>query len=127
MYPEHLKYTSGHEWLRDDGEVFVVGVTDHTVELLGTVTCVDLPQVGVVVWQGDEVATVESVSDAAEVCAPVGGRIVEVNQALEARPELVNEAPYEIGWFFKIEDVKVAEIDALLDAAAYRRFVAENV
>ena len=127
MYPEHLRYTEDHEWLRDDGDVFVVGITDHAAELLGDVTYVELPQVGMVVRQGEEVAVVESVKAASDVFAPVGGRVVEVNQDLEGRPELVNESPYEAGWLFKLEDVRSAETDKLMDATAYRRFAAENV
>jgi len=127
MYPEHLKYTRDHEWLRDDGDVFVVGITDHAAELLGDVTYVELPQTGTIVRQGDEAAVVESVKAASDVFAPVGGRIVAVNTALEGRPELVNESPYRDGWFFKLEDVNTIEVDALMNVAAYRRYVAENV
>ncbi len=127
MYPEHLKYTREHEWLRDDGEVFVAGITDHAAELLGEVTYVELPRAGIRVRQGEEVATVESVKAASDVYAPVAGRIAAVNEELEARPELVNESPYDAGWFFKLEDVNTAEADELMDATAYRRFVVENV
>ncbi len=126
-FPEHLKYTKDHEWLRDDGGVFVVGVTDHAADLLGDVTFVELPAVGMKIRQGSEAATVESVKAAGEVYAPVGGRVSEINEALEDHPELVNQSPYESGWFFKLDDVNKAEIDDLLDAEAYKRFVAENV
>lgn len=125
MYPEHLKYTKDHEWLRDDGDVFVVGITDHAAEILGVVTYVELPEVGLVVRQGEQVATVESVTAASDVYAPVGGRVVAVNEALEADPGLVNQGPYE-AWFFKLKGVTTAQMDTLLDAATYGRFVAEN-
>ena len=127
MYPEHLKYTKDHQWVRDDGDVFVVGVTDHTAELLGEVTYVELPQVGMAVRQGEEIAVVESVTAASDVYAPVGGRIVAVNGELEQRPALAHESPYDAGWFFKLEDVKTSEMDNLMDADTYRRYVAENV
>jgi len=127
MYPEHLRYTTEHEWIRDDGEVFVVGVTDHAAEMLGDVTYVELPRVGMAVAQGVEIAAVESVKAASDVYAPVGGRVAAVNEELEARPELVNEDAYGEGWFLKLEGVKTAEMDKLMDATAYRRFVAENV
>ncbi len=126
MFPEHLKYTSDHEWLRDDGDAFVVGVTERAAELLGDVTYIELPQIGTKVRQNEEVATVESVKAASDVYAPVGGKIVAVNEDLESQPELVNRDPYEAGWFFKLENVNAAETDKLMDASSYRRFVAEN-
>ncbi|HEO70920.1 MAG TPA: glycine cleavage system protein H, partial [Candidatus Hydrogenedentes bacterium] len=85
-----------------------------------------LPDVGMKVRQGVEVATVESVKAASDIYAPAGGRVCEVNEMLEDQPELVNQDPYGEGWFFKLEGVKTAELDELMDAAAYRRYVAEN-
>ena len=125
MYPEHLRYSEDHQWLRDDGEVFVVGITDYAAEMLGKVTCIELPPVGMKVRQGDEIATVDSVNATSDVYAPVGGRVVAVNKTLPERPELVNEDPYA-AWLFELEEVRSAELDQLLDAAAYARFVAEN-
>lgn len=126
IFPEHLKYTAEHEWVRDDGDVFVVGITDHAAELLGDITYAELPEVGLVLHQGEEVATVESVKAASDVYAPVDGRVVAVNEALVDEPGLINQRPYE-AWFFKLEDVSTAQVDALMDATAYKRYVAENV
>lgn len=123
MSPVHLKYTEDHEWIRDDGGVFVVGITQYAAEQLGDVAYVELPDTDVEVEEGEEVATVESVEAASEVHAPVGGIIVEVNEALEERPGLINEGPYEDGWLFKIEDVDPEELDDLLDAAEYEAFL----
>lgn len=127
MFPEHLKYTADHAWLRDDGDLFVVGITDHAAELVGDVSYVELPQVGMTVRQGEEIAVVESVKASSDVYAPVGGRIVAVNEELEAHPEWVNEDPYEKGWFFKLQGVNTAETDCLMTADAYWRSTAENV
>lgn len=123
MSPAHLKYTEDHEWIRDDGVIFVVGITQYAAEQLGDVACVELPQTDVEVVAGEEVATVESVETASDVHAPVGGIIVEVNEALEERPGLINESPYEDGWLFKLEDVDPEELDDLLDAAEYEAFL----
>ena len=125
MYPEHLRYTESHEWVRDDGSVYVVGITDFAAEQLGDITYVELPEVGEEFSQDEEAATVESVKAASEVYAPIGGRIVEVNKALEDAPEIINRSPYEDGWFFKLADTDVAEFAGLMDAAAYAIFVKE--
>lgn len=123
MSPGHLKYTEDHEWIRDDGGIFVVGITQYAAEQLGDVAYVELPETDVEVEEGAEVATVESVEAASEVHAPVGGIIVEVNEALEERPGLINESPYDDGWLLKIEDVDPEELDDLLDATEYEAFL----
>jgi glycine cleavage system H protein len=125
MNPEHLKYTENHEWIRDDGGVYVVGITAYAAEQLGDITYVELPQVGEEFAQDDEAATVESVKAASDVYTPVGGCVVEVNKALEEHPEIINKSPYGDGWFFKLDGVDVAEFDFLMDAAAYERFLKE--
>ena len=125
MNPEHLKYTENHEWIRDDGGVYVVGITAYAAEQLGDITYVELPQAGEEFAQDGEAATVESVKAASDVYAPVGGCVAEVNKALEEHPEIVNKSPYENGWFFKLDGVDVAEYDSLMDAAAYERFLKE--
>ncbi|HNR34286.1 MAG TPA: glycine cleavage system protein GcvH [Candidatus Hydrogenedentes bacterium] len=125
MYPEHLRYTESHEWIRDDGGVYVVGITDFAAEQLGDITYVELPEVGEEFAQDGEAATVESVKAASDVYAPIGGRVVEVNRALDNAPEIVNRSPYEEGWFFKLVDCDAAEFDGLMTAAAYARFVKE--
>lgn len=123
MYPENLKYTNEHEWVRADGDVYTVGITDYAAEQLGDVTYVELPEVGKAVKQHGEAATVESVKAASDVYAPIEGTIAEVNEALEDTPELVNESPYEKGWFFKLKDIDASQLDELMDPAAYADFV----
>jgi len=126
MNPQHLKYTQNHEWIRDDGKVFVVGITEYAVDQLGDITYIELPEVGLDVAQDDDVASVESVKAASEVYAPVGGRVVEVNERLLDQPEIVNKSPYEDGWFFKLEGVERAEFDSLMSAAAYEIYLKEQ-
>ena len=125
MNPKHLKYSEDHEWIRDDGGVYVVGITEYAAEQLGDITYVELPEVGEEFSQGDEAGTVESVKAASDVYAPVGGRVVAVNKKLGESPEIVNKNPYDDGWFFKLEDVDVTEFDALMSAEAYDRFLKE--
>ncbi len=123
MNPEDLKYTEAHEWIGFQKGAYVVGITDFAQEQLGEITHVDLPEVGAKAQQGDPVAAVDSVKAWSEVYAPVSGIVVAVNEALENEPERVNKDPYGAGWFFKMGDVNVADLDALMDAAAYREFL----
>jgi glycine cleavage system H protein len=125
-FPKGLKYTSEHEWIRDDGgDVYTVGITEHAAEQLGDVTYVELPEVDMELDQGQATGAVESVKAASDVYAPIGGHVSEVNQELESRPELVNQSPYDEGWFFKIAEGNLREFDKLMDAKAYTRFVEE--
>jgi len=112
--PSTLKYAASHEWLADDG---TVGITDHAQEQLGDVVYVELPEVGREVTAGEAVAVVESVKTASDIYAPASGRVTAVNDELSGTPELVNSAPYEGGWLFKLEVTE--ESAELLDAAAY--------
>jgi glycine cleavage system H protein len=125
MNPRHLRYSENHEWVRDSGGVYVVGITEYAAEQLGDITYVELPQVGDEFAQDDEAATVESVKAASEVYAPVGGTVVAVNGALDEHPELINKGPYEQGWMFKLGDAEVAEFDSLMDVAAYEKYLKE--
>lgn len=125
MARKDLWYTENHEWVRDDGEVFTVGITDYAAEQLGDVTYVELPEVGEEFAQNEEAATVESVKAASDVYAPVSGRIAEANDALIDKPELVNKDPYGDGWFFKLDSVNAAELDDLMDAEAYEKYIKE--
>ena len=123
MNPDDLRYSEEHEWIGElDGQYFV-GITDYAQAQLGDITYVELPEVGRVIEVSEEAAVVESVKAASDVYAPVSGRIVEINEALEAQPELVNKDPYGRGWFFKLEDVDATEFDALMDISAYRTYV----
>jgi glycine cleavage system H protein len=117
--PANLKYAASHEWARldDDGSV-AVGISDHAQEALGDIVFVELPAVGRVVKAGEECAVVESVKAASDIYAPISGEVVEVNQAVADAPESINSDAYA-AWLFRIKPSNVAELDALLDAAAY--------
>ena len=117
--PQDLYYAKTHEWVRLDDDVAVVGITDFAQNQLSDLTFVELPEVGTAVEAGDEVAVLESVKAASDIYAPIAGEIVEVNDALEDAPELVNNNPYEEGWLFKIKFVKEEDVDDLLDADSY--------
>ncbi len=127
MYPSDAKYTKDHEWIRAEGDEYVVGITSFAAEQLGDVTYVELPEVGTTFGVNDEVATVESVKAASDLYSPVGGRVTAINDALEDQPELVNEGPHEQGWFFKLTDVDKAEYDYLMDAKDYEAYAKEQV
>jgi glycine cleavage system H protein len=118
-----LRFTKDHEWVRFDGDVATVGITDHAQTALGDVVFVELPEVGRVVSAGEACAVVESVKAASDVYAPLAGRIVEVNTALADNPGLVNAEPTGEGWFFRIEPANPAEAEALMDETAYAAFL----
>lgn len=118
--PSDLKYRESHEWVRqEDGEGVVVGITDHAQAELGDMVYVELPEPGMSYAQGDACAVVESVKAASDIYAPVSGEVVEVNDALEDDPGLVNNDPYGDGWLFRIEPSDESEFDGLMDADAY--------
>jgi glycine cleavage system H protein len=117
------KFTKDHEWVRLDGGVATVGITDHAQNALGDVVFVDLPEVGRQVTAGEAVAVVESVKAASDVYAPIAGKVVAVNAALSDNPGAINAAPTTEGWFFKIEPADANEIAALMDESAYAAFV----
>lgn len=121
-----LKYSREHEWVRLDGDVATVGISDFAQSQLGDVVFVELPAVGKQVTQDGEAAVVESVKAASDVFAPVSGEVVEVNGALEEDPELVNQAPTGDGWFMKIKLSNPAELDGLMDEVAYNDFVSSQ-
>ncbi|MBO21420.1 MAG: glycine cleavage system protein H [Rhodospirillaceae bacterium] len=116
------KYTEEHEWVEVDNETGVIGISDYAQEQLGDVVFVELPDVGKLLDRGDEVAVVESVKAAAEVYAPVGGEVIEVNGALNEDPSLVNSDAFGDGWFAKLRLTDPAELDELMDALAYKTF-----
>jgi len=119
-----LKFTEDHEWLLIEGESATVGITDYAQNALGDVVFVELPAPGTDVAKGDEAAVVESVKAASEVYAPATGTITEGNPGLEDNPALVNQDPEGEGWFFKMSLQDAGEVDAMMDEAAYRDFVA---
>lgn len=118
-----VKFSKDHEYVAVDGDVAVVGITDYAQSQLGDVVFVELPAVGKALKQGEEAAVVESVKAASEVFAPVSGTIVEVNEALPDSPATVNEDPQGKGWFFKIRLASPAELDGLMDEAAYQALI----
>lgn len=113
------KYTSTHEWIKVEGDVATIGITDHAQAELGDVVYVDLPNVGRAVAAGDTVGSVESVKAVSDIYSPVSGEIVEVNDSLGSQSELVNTAPYDNGFMFKVRLSNTAELDGLLSAEAY--------
>ena len=118
-----MKFSKDHEWVRQDGDLATVGITDHAQNALGDVVFVDLPEPGRMVAAGEAIAVVESVKAASDVYAPISGRVVEVNAALTDDPGLINREPTGEGWFFKLEPADMAELDGLMDAAAYQALV----
>lgn len=117
--PDDLKYTAEHEWARADGGTVRVGVTDYAQEALGDVVYVSLPEVGAKVEQGQPFGEIESTKSVSDLYAPVTGTITARNDALDGRPELVNSDPYGEGWIVEIEPADAAQLEGLLDAAAY--------
>ena len=127
--PSDLKFLASHEWIRlIDDNVVVVGISDHAQDQLGDVVFVELPGVGDSVVSGDEAAVVESVNAASEVYSPFTGEVVEVNEALEGNPELVNSSPYEDGWFFKLKvsDENLENIHSFMNADSYLSRLDDN-
>ena len=120
---DDLKYTDSHEWLKVEGEVAKVGITDHAQSQLTDIVFVELPEVGKEVKKGDELCVVESVKSVSELYAPVSGKIANVNKSLEETPETINESPYDEGWLVEIEVSDKAEIDSLLDANSYKKII----
>lgn len=120
------KYTEDHEYAHLDGDVATIGITKHAQQQLGDVVYVELPEVGKSFARGDEAAVVESVKAAAEVYAPVSGEVTQANEELEGNPGLVNEDPEGGAWFFKLKLSDKSELDGMMDADAYAKFVAEQ-
>ena len=124
MIPGELKYTSEHEWVRVDGQDIVsVGITHYAQESLGDIVFVSLPSIGATVSAGDSCGEVESTKSVSELYAPVSGEVAEVNQALEANPEIINSAPYGDGWLMKIRVGDPAQLDGLLSASEYEGII----
>ena len=126
--PSDLKFLDSHEWIKEDENTVIVGISDHAQSELGDVVFVELPAVGDEFVSGDEAAVVESVKAASEVYTPISGEVIEVNDALEENPELVNTSPYEEGWFFKLKvsDENLGSIDSLMTAEEYSSMLDGN-
>ncbi len=118
-----MKFTEDHEWLRVEGDLVIVGITEHASEQLGDVVFVDLPEAGRSVSTGDEVVVIESVKAASDILAPLDGEIVAVNDALADTPALVNEDPLGAGWFFKMKVANLSALEGFMDEAAYKALI----
>lgn len=123
--PAELRFAESHEWARQEGDLIVVGISDHAQEALGDVVFVELPEIGKVFAVGDAAGVVESVKAASDIYSPVTGEVVEVNEALSGEPELLNSAPYS-SWIFKVKPSDAAgDLAKLLDAAGYKAAIGE--
>jgi glycine cleavage system H protein len=123
VYPDDLKYSSEHEWVRSPGETHGavrIGITHFAQDALGDIVYVSLPEVGSEIAAGDTVGELESTKSVSDIFSPVGGKVVARNDALDATPELVNSDPYGEGWLFEVAVSDTAEVDGLMDAAAYQ-------
>jgi glycine cleavage system H protein len=125
-YPNDLLYTEDHEWVRKEGSLCTIGITQFAVEQLGDVTQVDLPREGEALKQRDVFASVESVKAVSDVYAPISGKVVKINTPLQDSPEYVNEEPYDGGWMIQVEPSKPEELEKLMSCEAYEAFLKEN-
>jgi len=123
--PSNLHYTESHEWVRAEGDVLFVGITDFAQDALTEVVWVDLAEVGASVQAMGACASVESVKSVSEVNSPLEGEVLESNTALEDNPEMINEDPYGDGWIFRLQPTDISNIEGLLDAAAYIALIGE--
>jgi len=125
--PANLKYAKSHEWLKpmDDGTC-LIGITEHAQDQLGDMVFVEVPDVGRKLAVGEACAVVESVKAASDVYSPIGGEVVESNQALADAPELLNQSPYDQGWLMRLRPSNPADVNALLDSKSYAALIAEE-
>ena len=121
--PAQLKYTTDHEWVRIEGDMAFIGITDYAQGELGEIVYVDVPTEGETVAAGEVFGSIEAVKTVADLLMPVEGEVVELNAALEDQPELVNNDPYFEGWFIKLKLAEPAKVETLMDAAAYSSFL----
>ena len=126
-YPDDVRYTKEHEWVRAEGGVVRIGITDFAQDALGDVVYVDLPDVGTPVRAGEAFAEVESTKSVSDVFSPVEGSIVERNPLLDEHSELVNQQPYGDGWLVLVTPADPSAVEGLMDAAAYRAFVEDGI
>lgn len=124
-FPTNIKYTNEHEWIRLEGDIAYVGITDYAQQQLGDIVFIDVPTEGETLEKGETFGTVEVVKTVSDLFLPIGGEILEVNPQLEEHPELVNQDPYGEGWIIKLKPTDAGEMDELLDAAAYKEIINE--
>jgi len=123
-FPANIKYTKDHEWIRIEGEVGFIGITDYAQGELGDIVFVELPAAGKKVVAGQAFGTVEAVKAVSDLFAPLSGEVLEVNKKVHDTPEVVNKDPYEQGWMIKVKLEKTSELTGLLDVEAYKKLVA---
>lgn len=124
-FPENLKYTKDHEWIRIDGNVGTIGITEYAQGELGDIVFVELPAAGKKVETGQSFGTVEAVKAVSDLYSPVNGEVKEVNKEIQDSPELVNKEPYERGWMIKVTLANIDEVKDLLDVEAYKKLIAK--
>ena len=124
-FPQNLKYTNEHEWIRLEGDEAYVGITDYAQEQLGDIVFVDVTTEGETLEKGEVFGTIEVVKTVSDLFLPIGGEVLEINPELEEHPELVNKDPYGDGWLIKIKPTDTTEMDELLDAEAYKQIIDE--
>ncbi|MEY8708824.1 glycine cleavage system protein GcvH [Bacteroides faecichinchillae] len=122
-FPQNLRYTNEHEWIRVEGDIAYVGITDYAQDQLGDIVFVDIPTVGESLEAGESFGTIEVVKTISDLFLPVEGEVLEQNEALEENPELVNKDPYGEGWLIKMKPVELKDVENLLDAEAYKAVV----
>lgn len=123
--PSDLKYAKSHEWCRIEGKIATVGISDYAQSELGDVVYAELVEAGTELARGASIGSLESVKSVSDIYAPVGGKIIEINPALEDTPEVINSDPYDDGWILKIEISDPSELESLMDAAKYRESIGE--
>ena len=126
MIPSDRRFTETHEWVKIEGKIAIVGICDYAQEHLGDITFVELPQVGKVVKKGQEACVVESVKAASDTFSPISGTVSAVNNELDSAPETLNQSPWDAGWIFKLTNFDEKEMNLLMDAAAYKKFMEEH-
>lgn len=119
--PADLKYTEDHEWIKIDGDVALIGITDYAQGELGDVVFIELPEIGAEITKGDPFGTIEAVKAVSDLFAPVNGEVIEVNKVLTDAPETVNKSPYDKGWMIKVKFADAGDLEDLLDAADYKK------
>ena len=118
-----LKYTDNHEWIKVEGDIAKVGITDHAQSELTDIVFVELPEVEKEIKKGEELCVVESVKSVSEIYAPISGKVVKVNEKLDDSPEIINESPYDDGWLVEMEITDKSELDSLIDSGAYKKSI----
>jgi glycine cleavage system H protein len=126
MYPTNFRYTKEHEWVRVEGNVGVVGITDHAQQEMGDLVYVDLPKVGAHAEKGKTLGSVESVKAVSDIFAPISGEVIEINEALATAPEKINEDPHGQAWLVKIRLSSPEEVNQLLSAEDYQKYLGEE-